>query len=66
MKKLTDDEICNMIYDNIEIIYKDYEILNMRMYAEIENEIPTIVSIVTYAKDNKIYEKIFRNKLERL
>ena len=63
MKKLTDDEICNMIYDNIEIVYKDYEILNMRMYAEIKNEIPTIVSIVTYAKDNKIYEKIFRNKL---
>ena len=63
MKEITDDEICNMIYDNIEIVYKDYEILNMRMYAETGEEIPTIVSIVTYAKDNKIYEKIFINKL---
>ena len=63
-KKLTDDEICNVIYDNVKIKYKENTILNMRMFALIEEDgIPTIMSIVTYFKDNQIREKTFKNKL---
>ena len=61
---MSESEICDLIYDEIEIVHNDYEIAETRVFIEMDANFNHIINtIVKYYKDNKLYRKIFRNKL---
>ena len=55
-----------MIYSTVEILHNDHDVLNAQVFIVVEKDgTHSVYTDVKYWKNNDVYQKIFKNKLEK-